>query len=204
MNNFERFIIDLLQDNIIYDNKIVEVRRSFLPSAELPCITLDLQGDEIMHTFRTFENTEKFFSRINGNIKINTWCNDEQARESINNQIQECFIKASNHHYIYCTNYNDGNCTTLGKPCQATTINTSRTIKYKCPDPDANNYQSLFSKHMISDGTCVLEPAFFIDEINEHPPILHSVLKIHCEYMEQLSDLGTQLEGFDGYDINID
>ena len=125
MNLFENFFVELLQGEIIYDNQSVEVRRTFLPSAVLPCITLEIVSTNVINTFRSYDTREREYARCECNINIHTWCNTEEQRESINEQVTQCLILADNHHYKYCSNYNKENkvCSTVSRVCEATTNN---------------------------------------------------------------------------------
>lgn len=203
MNVFESFLVELLQGRIHVAGEVVEVRRTFLPSAVLPCITLGVVGDTTDYTYRTYENKETQFAYRSSEITINTWCNTEEQRELINEQVMECFVTALNHDYTYCTNYDDGCCTPLRQQCKALTVTNSRTVKRQCPDPDLYEYESLFTKHGLVDGKCIIEPPFYSDEPNEKPPILHSIFRCRTDYIEQLWKMGEKNRGRTYDDITI-
>ena len=171
----------------------VEVRREFMQQSTLPCITLSIETDTTDYTRRSYNPEERLYSKNDAVILIHAWTNTEQQRESINNQIRECFTKMQNHHYTYCTNYNNGVCDTIEATCTATTMNTQRTRKHQCPSPEQYEYQGLMEKHGILEGTCILEPPFYNDEKQQHPPLLHSIFRLRASYEELQSTLPEKL-----------
>ena len=190
MNCFEQYIVELLQGHITSNNKTVPVVKGFSNAPSLPCITLDLSGgvttDYIYHDVS--QPKEKVYKRCTANININVWCNTEEERESINNQILQCYYDDMNYHYKYCTRYNDGNCTTTTNACPA--IAGGVQGKYQCTNMDLYRYQSLREKHSIVDDTVTLDAPFDLDEYNEHPPLLRSVLRAKGDFEQQIRELG--------------
>lgn len=206
MNIFESFLVELLQGHIILDGNVVEVRRTPLPSAILPCITLSVVGDTTEYTYRCYDEKEKQYAHRQSSITINSWCNTEEQREAINRQIMQCFSKCINHNYMYCSNYDASSkeCTYLDIRCKALTVVDGRTAKYQCPLPEDYTYQCLMDKYGLCEETLIIEPPFYSDEINEHPPILHSIFKAECYYDELIFDEGSKSTGGGiGNDITI-
>ncbi len=203
MNNFEQYLVNLLQGHITIDEQPVEVRRQFTQAPNLPCITLDTSGG-ITTQYRyhdTSGSTEKVIYRREAHININLWCNTEEQREAITSQIMECFHKEHNNHYQYCTQYNDGMCS-AGGSCKASTTHTGRTVKYKCPSPEEYGYTSISTYYGIVPGEIILEPPFSMDEVDKHPPLLRSVFSASCLYEECILDYGESVEEFILSDIN--
>ena len=197
MNNFEQYLVKLLQGHITIDGNNVEVRRQFSNSPTLPVITLDTSGG-INTKYRyhdTSGSTEKIYYRREAHININIWCNTEQERESITGQVMECFHKEHNNHYQYCTQYTDGQCASGGQ-CKAVSTHTSRTVKDKCPSPDEYGYSSISEYYGIVEGELIVEPPFTMDEPDRHPPLLRSVLRASCLYEECVRDYGESVEQF--------
>jgi hypothetical protein len=195
MNNFEQYLVALLQGHITNDGNVVEVRRQFTNAPHLPVITLDTTGG-INTEYRyhdTSGSTEKVYYRRQAHININVWCNTEEERENITGQVMECFHKEHNNHYLYCTRYNNGQCTSGGQ-CKAVTTHTGRTVKGKCPDPEQYGYKSISKRYGIVDGELILEPPFTMDEPDRHPPLLRSVISASCVYEECVRDYGESVE----------
>lgn len=199
MNCFEAYLVELLQGNITCDGKPVEVVRNFSNKPGLPVITLDLSPGVTTENYHRIigEPKEKlYFHRIAG-ININTWCNTEEEREQVNNQIMACYYDSLNHHYRYCSQYDDGQCLTIHKPCKALNSNTVRAMKKKCPQPDTYGYECLSDKHELLYGTITIDPPFFMDEYNEHPPLLRSIFRSQAHYVEKVSELGKNFQGYE-------
>ena len=199
MNCLESYLVELLQGHITYNNSPVEVVRQFSNSPNVPVITLDLSaGVTTENYFRAIdEPKEKLYFIRKATININTWCNTEEERESINAQVMDCYYKSLNHHYRYCSRYDDGLCSTTNRTCEAINSSTGRGVKKQCPNPDVNKYQCLSDKHELLFGTVVIEPPFFLDEVHEHPPLLRSVFRAESDYIELVSSMGEVAEGYE-------
>lgn len=201
MNNFESYLVELLQGYLFFDGSSVEVRKNFLPLAVLPCVTLDLGAgtttDYYWHDLDD-DGHEIVWQHCTSDINLNVWCNTEQERESLTAQIQECFHKEKLYHYSYCSQYDDGNCSSGGR-CG---VNTSGSAKQVCPDPYLYGYESLRAKHGIVDNSVRVEPPFDMDEFDRKPPLLRSVLRCSGEYERIVDCAGVPfddivIEGFD-------
>jgi len=214
MNNFESFVVELLQGRITYDGRIVEVRREFQPPLDrLPCITLDLPGDTTMFGEICVDECSRYVHR-DGSVNVHVWCNTEEEREAINRRVSNCFSKALMHDYTYCTQYNEGNCKSMKRRCEASLMNSNRARRRRCPCPTEYGYQSLIIKHNLTDGTLDVEPPFYMDELDQNPPVLHSIFQCTCEYIEEYG-LYTEEEredpdsdyprfnGVSGYDVEV-
>ena len=205
MNCFEKYLVELLQGKIIYNNQTVEVRKQFTNTPRLPYIYLDLSpGVTTNYSYHDVdgESDVLYFNR-SSNINIHVWCNTEEERESITTQILECYYREKTNHYEYCTNYHEGNCTTGGK-CKVSTVNNSRTVKDKCPDPDLYNYQSLQEKHHIIPGTMSIDPPFDMDDDTQHPPLLRSIIRAKADYFEPVLTHGVRVEEIQMGSVDIE
>lgn len=204
MNQFEQYLVELLQGHITCNEEIVEVRKTFLPHAELPVITLDLGGGvtTIYSYLDVSGPTEKLWYRRKSNITINVWCNTESERETINNQILDCFYRERVNHYMYCTQYQDGRCS-YGGNCKVSTIHNSRTAKNKCPHPERYGYHSISEKYYIVPGEIIVEPPFDMDEEQEHPPILRSVFSCNALFEEPVVEHGVSVDEINNGDIHV-
>lgn len=199
MNCLELYLVELLQGNIFYNNSVIEVRRQFNNSPQLPVITLDLSnGVTTNYSYHDVSSASDilYFSR-DATININVWCNTETERESISNQILDCYYKEKTNHYKYCGNYYADDKCRAGGHCKVKTIINSRSVKDKCPDPDLYHYISLQKKYHIIHDTVTIEPPFDIDEDDKKPPLLHSVLKCTASYFEPVLSSGVSVEDID-------
>ena len=183
MNRFESFLVELLQEKIVYNDKIVYVQKHFSNDADLPVITLDTsRGVTTEYYYKDIDVKDTLYSYRQSNIDINIWCNTDEERNNITNQILNCFYKEKNNHYTYCTKYNNGTC-----DCHVHEVENGSTAKEKCPDINYYGYQSLTLKHGLIEGSILIEPPYDLDELNEHPPILRSILSANAEYYEKVT-----------------
>lgn len=201
MNPFEEFLVGLLQGHISYDGRRVEVRREFMPTAYIPCITLEIVSDQNEYYRRTYMTGHEClcFKHV-CNINVHVWCNTESERESINEQVLDCYYRSLNHDYLYCSNYDDGQCSILNSSCAGI-----GAYKRKCPHPTGYKYQCLSDKHELCFGTINIESPFHMDEHDRNPPVLHSVFRAYTDYLETVAVMGdsTQSYTFDS-DIVVD
>ena len=205
MTPFEEYLVKLLQGRILLSGEVVEVRRQFNPQGHLPCITLDLGiEDTTDYYYHSFKEKERVYFRRSSEIQINTWCNKEEDRESINTQIMSCFYDAIEHDYTYCTQYTNGRCKTQGKACSCVSPTTGRAHKRKCPDPDLYKYESLQTRYGLLVGTTMLSPPRYMDEEGEHPPLLRSVFTATTDYVELVRELGKSNQGLESLDIQLE
>ena len=205
MTPFEEYLVKLLQGHITLNGEVVEVRRQFNPQGHLPCITLDLGiEDTTDYYYHSFHEKERVYFRRSSEIQINTWCNKEEDRESINTQIMSCFYDAIEHDYTYCTQYTNGRCKTQGKACPCVSPTSSRAHKRKCPDPDLYKYESLQTRYGLLVGTTMLSPPRYMDEEGEHPPLLRSVFTATTDYVELVREVGKSNQGLESLDIQLE
>lgn len=202
MNKLEQYIVGLLQHHLIYDEMPVQVRRQFLPVHDLPCVTLDVGRVDTEQVHRCTGGTN-IFNEIQGNvdsivyersceININLWCNTEDERETISDQIMECFNKEEAGHYTYCSNYDDGTCNTTGESCLAEQGGTARARKNLCPSPMGMGYESLRSSCNIISGSLNVGSPVMLDEYGEHPPLLRNMFRVVAGYYD-VYDVGGDL-----------
>ena len=205
MTPFEEYLVKLLQGHITLNGEVVEVRRQFNPQGHLPCITLDLGiEDTTDYYYHSFHEKERVYFRRSSEIQINTWCNNEEDRESINTQIMNCFYDAIEHDYTYCSNYSNGRCKTVNGACPCVSPTGSRDIKRKCPQPERYEYESLQTKYGLLVGTTMISPPRYLDEEGEHPPILRSVFTATTDYIEMVREVGDKNRGFEGVDVHVE
>ncbi len=184
INQLECYLVELLQGHITG----CPVVKDFSNAPELPVITLDVgAGVYTDQVERLISGVETVVYHRQATININLWTNSEEQRQELTSEIMTAFYKESNHNYIYCSNYNDGACSTSDSgDCEALTVLNSATVKYKCPYPDKYNYTPLQEKWGIMWGSLNVEPPFELDEINEKPPLLRNVFKCEATYLEEV------------------
>lgn len=184
MNKFEHYIVDLLQHHITSDDNEVQVRRQFNDIAQLPCITLSIADVSTEKVYTELGTTEDALYERHATIDINVWCNTEDERESISEQIMQCFYREQAGHYLYCSQYLNGRCLSRNKPCDVSTVSTGRTEKNQCDNPIEYEYEPLWSKHNLIDGSVNIDIPRMLDELSEHPPLLRNLFRAEASYYD--------------------
>lgn len=185
VNKFEHYLVDLLQGHITYNGTSVQVTKNLSENPTLPVITLDTGIQTTTNNVKRFyhDNEELVYER-ESEIQVNVWCNTEAQRQSINNQVMNCWYAEQNNHYTYCSQYSSGVCSTSHETCDATLSTTRRAIGGRCPLPDAREYESLRYKYGIIQSSMNIDPPFDMDEIGEHPPLLRSIFRATAGYYD--------------------
>lgn len=95
MNNFEEYLVELLQGNIIYEGEVVPLRKQFGEHPQLPLLTLDTS---MAHTTERVSRTiidskhDVHYHRL-AYININLWCNTEEERDTICDEVMRVFYE---------------------------------------------------------------------------------------------------------------
>lgn len=92
MNQFEEYLVELLQGNIEYDGRDVPLLRRFSEEHDLPILTLDVLAPTTTRVGREVgEGLDNVKYYREADININLWCNTEEERESVTTQILDLF-----------------------------------------------------------------------------------------------------------------
>ena len=181
MNNLEAYLVELLQGHLTCNDNPVQVVRQFSQQPTRPVITLDTSpGVSTQHIYPDIPNNATYYER-HATVNINIWCDTEEQREYLTQQVLYLFQLEQHYHYMYCANYNPttSKCTSTNARCGA-----ANQRRNKCPNPVTNNYTSLREKHGIIQGTLNVEPPFELDDLTDHPPLLRSILRCECQYSD--------------------
>lgn len=178
----EKAILKLFQKRVFNNGKRIPVIRRNKPVETMPCLTIEQSGNTFQK--RDVVNTSKQFLRLkySSEIMLNVWCNSEEERNDIVNQIHEILFKALSNHYEICSNFNEGECSYLGRECEALTIENGRSFKGQCPFPEKNNYSSFFKTNNILKNTFEFYGESDIDELNINPPVLRTLIRLRMDY----------------------
>ena len=189
MNKPIQLIVEVLHGNVLINDSPVKLVKQASPIDQTPCITIDDSGGAVVlqkHITNKLVNGEPvqvLRERKNTTIQIQVWCDTEKERETITNQITQLFNRVQTDHYMYCQQYNNGECETLEKECQARNNTTNkRGAKQQCPYPTKYQYSNLFSKYDIIRNTFNLEPPFTLDDTTTKQPVLRSIYKLTMTY----------------------
>lgn len=183
-----QLIVEVLKDNVLINDSPVKLVKQVSPIDKTPCITIDDSGGAVVlqkHiTNKTLNNkpVQVLQERKNTTIQIQVWCDNESQRETITSQITELFYKMQTDHYMYCQQYDNGECLNLKKECQAINNTNKRGVKQQCPYPMKYQYSNLFSKYNIIRNTFNIEPPFTLDDLSTKQPVLRSIYKITMTY----------------------
>ena len=202
-----KFILTILHNNL---NKPVEdgggiipvIKRSY-PLDKTPCVTIDDSGGSTTLTkhftnkplplptnhpqkkdYPDYTPQQVLIDKRQSTIQVNVWCDTENEREYINNQILNLFYQAQTDHYRFCKQHMLGNCKTLQEPCKAIKGTDKRGIKNQCPSPKEYHYQNLFTRYHIIRPTFNIENPFSLDDLGTEKVVLRSIFKISMVYYD--------------------
>ena len=197
-------LLKVLHNNIRLSNgETVRIIKQDYPYDHTPCITFDDSGGTSIHQKHIINDdqplppdhpqydpdhphkqvSQQILMEERGiSININIWCNTQDEREEINNQIRNLFYKVQSDHYMFCGHYKDGDCISLGGECRALTIENNRSVKSQCPRPIEYDYINIFKAYDIIRSTFDVNPSYDLDDKSANPPILRSIIKVSFNY----------------------
>lgn len=191
MNTVIKALLRVLRCNITINDKVVPVVKRNYPLDKTPCVILENSGgsntlnkyrlnlhyptsdDQVCDVLKTEKNIT---------VQVHVYCNNEDERENINNQIISLFNMTESDHYLLCENYHEGNCKTLNSECKAINNKFSRGIKGQCPKPSEYDYKNIYTTYNLNREKCNWEEHFEVDDLNTEPITLHSVFKVNANY----------------------
>lgn len=92
MNQFESYLVELLQGKLSYEGRDVPLLRTFSEEHDLPVVTLDVLPPTTTRVGREVgDGLDNVMYYREATIDINLWCNTEEERESLNEQILTLF-----------------------------------------------------------------------------------------------------------------
>lgn len=197
INELEMYIVDLLQGYLTYDNTPVQVVKQFSQHPTRPVITLDIQSITTQAVYIDPSQAEKYYE-YKAIININLWCDTEQQRADLTEQIMDCFYKEQSNHYRYCPQYTNGNCKTLQNTCPA--VNGAH---HTCKNPERYGFETLQSRHALIKGTVIIDPPFELDDLTDHPPLLRSIFRCEGQYSHTLGGV-VPLRSVTQGDVDLD
>ena len=179
----EKAVWNLLKDHITYDDEtIIPLVRRLTSEDETPCITIEQAAETQLKREILATDVEKIRLRNNAEVWINIWCDSEEQRHSLIQQVELRIFQALSNHYTTCDKYSEGHCTSLDKPCEVTTIDNGRTSKNQCPYPKENQYVNWFSKHHIIKKTFRISGRSNMDELDIAKPVLRTLIQLDMDY----------------------
>ena len=189
MHKMEYFILDVLQGRLCDVNgESVRLIQAPPQYNNIPTITIDNSaGTSILNSNKTnitFDGRrqEAIITEYEADLRLDIWALKETTRQTLINQITECFMKALSDHYTYCTSYNNGTCECIVETPEYAL--DKRAIKIQCPTPHDLPYEILWTKYNIDPASFTLTPAYDLDELNETEPVLRSRIDISFNYTD--------------------
>ena len=179
----EKAVWDLLKDSISYENNIViPLVRRLLPQDETPCITIQQASEVYISGNRKPGPKESIRLENNVELWINIWCDTEEQRTSLVNQVETRIFQALSDYYTTCAQYDKGDCTFLEDECATLNITNGRTAKYQCPYPHDYGYHSWFKQNNIRKSTFAITGKQDMDELDLAEPLLRTIIKVGMNY----------------------
>ena len=209
MNKIKHTFLLLLQNNIVYDDKIVPVVIKDYPYDKTPCITINgMNRDTGKHRRQHITQHKKLnpnhelYDENNPNkkyptlveyvvktyeITLNIWCNNEIEREEITNQVKDCLFYCMNHHRDYCIRYDKSTeiCSTTNTRCASFNDKGFKGLRCQCPDPLNYDYCNLFTAKGIKRNTIVIDPDYESDDYSTKEPLKRTIIQITLDYEDK-------------------
>lgn len=184
MHNLEKAFINLLRNHIgIIPDKYIFAGSRYIPNDLTPCITV-VCSDETFIKRDYFEKECKQYIRKKyaSEIWINIWCNTEEERQSIIDDVHNRILQAESNHYTTCINYinETGYCKIFGGDCKSLTGKDSRSYKNQCPD--LTIYKSFFKHYHITRNTFNINSILDLDELDTSEPLLRTIFRLNMDY----------------------
>lgn len=189
-------IIHILRGNVTLDGKTVPVIKRNYPLDKTPCINIDDSAStttirkQIYNKKTDKGNTQTLRIHRKTVLNIHLWCDNEQDREELSNQITQLFHMAWADHHYHCTNYDRETmqCKALETICPATTNQKHlyKSIKDKCPQPTEYGYENIFTRYDLIKTAWDLQVPFSNDNTQTKPPTLHNIFKLNAEYYDYI------------------
>lgn len=197
-------ILTILRNNITLDGKTVPVIKRNYPLDKTPCVNIDDSASTVTVNKRIYNRTidgeKKEYLRVHRRtvLNIHLWCDTEQDRETLSNQITDLFNKAYLDHYMFCTQYDKEThqCTKLEQECPSRLDGKHlyKSSKNKCPQPVEYGYENIFTRYDIIKRAWDLQVPFSNDNLNTKPPTLHNVFRLNAEYYDYVEMGGINSE----------
>lgn len=190
MNTGLAFLTHLFYHNIYCDGEYVPIIKKPYPVDKTPCITLDEQDTRLHSRFFTYEPYEWLNREYDTSIMINLWCDTENDRQTILDEIHKVFNWLETDNYQLCTNYEDGECLFLETDCPVPSSKHGRCMKHQCPYPTQYHYTNLFTFHQVYRNTLNVSEGVDNDEYDRKPVLLRTIIQVSFKYITRYCNDG--------------
>lgn len=205
MNHIKKTFVEILRDKIhVHDNVIPVVIKDY-PYDTTPCITISgfnrdkgkhrRQQVNVKHKLhpshplydpkypeRRYPHTAEY-SVKSYEIAIHVWCDTEEERELIVDQVYDCLFYCMNLHYMFCVRFDRKSkcCETSGEICDAITNKGYHGLRGICPSHH-NHPLNIMSKNGIIKNSVHISPHYEDDSRDKRAPLKHSVIEVTLDY----------------------
>lgn len=185
MNVLEKAFIDLLRNYLTIPNNRLFTGSRYIARDLTPCVTIQLADERFIRRdiveMDQVQYTRKLYS---ANLWINIWCNTEQERQQLIDDITLRFNQLEASHYSTCNNFQfDGSiCSKSKNVCEALTSQCNRAEKKQCPNVE--DFVSFFEANNIPLGTFHVNSVTNLDELDESEPLLRTIFRLEMNYYQ--------------------
>lgn len=205
MNHIKKTFVKILRDKIFIDDKPIPVVIKDYPYDKTPCITISgfnrdrrnhrRQQVNVLHKLdenhplydpkypeRRFPHSAEYSIKTY-EITIHIWCDTEEQRELITDQVYDCLFYCMNLHYMFCVRYDPKTkeCETSGEVCEAITDKGYHGLRGQCPSHH-NHPLNIMSKNGIIKNSVHISPSYEDDSRDKREPLKHSVIEVYLDY----------------------
>ena len=205
MNHIEKTFVEILRDKIHINDKIIPVVIKDYPYDVTPCVTISgfnrdrgahrRQQVNVKHKLhpshplydpkypeRRYPHTAEY-SVKSYEITIHVWCDTEEERELIVNQVYDCLFYCMNLHYMFCVRFDRESrcCETSGEICDAIRDKGYHGLRGMCPSHH-NHPLNIMSKNGIIKNSVHISPHYEDDSRDKRAPLKHSVIEVNLDY----------------------
>lgn len=179
----EKAVWDLLNGNIFYnDSQVISLVRRLTSDDETPCITIQ-QAAEVQISGKQIPGQSEIIQLENNvEVWINIWCDTEEQRASLVEQVETRIFQALANHHTTCVKFDDGNCDFLKSECATLNSRNGHAAKKQCPYPEEYGYESWFKQHKILKRTFGITGKQDMDELDLTNPVLRTIIKLDMNY----------------------
>ena len=206
MNRIKKTFVKILRKKIYLKGKEVPVIIKDYPIDKTPCITIDgmnrdygrrrrqqitvmypLQKSHPLydenHPHRKYPHVAEYVVK-DYEVYIHVWCNTEEERELIVDQIYDSLFFCMNNHHHYCTRYNHKTkiCSTTGEECMALYDKGYHGLRGQCPNTKKYRFENILTANNILMYSVHISPHYEDDDLDEREPLKHSVIEIPLKY----------------------
>lgn len=195
MHVLEMAFIDLLRDNLCVSNDKIYTGNRYRPNDMSPCVNLLLASEDyIRRRYVEIDCKQYIQKEYLAELWINIWCNTEEQRQTLIQQIDNRINQTLANHYTTCTHYNNETCSKTDETCEALTSQSNRAFKNQCPNLE--NYQSFFNKNHIPKRTFKVLSVTDLDELEPSQSVLRTIFKLEMNYITYFEIGGRSFENF--------